>query len=147
MDEGGILRIFPIDIVTDETSDSLFEKFCECSGEALGETLRAYIHSEITVVEQNHSEATYTKKFEKEDGQIFWEKFSAKELYRRWQAVTSWPGAWSTLGGKRCKIISCSLPLFSPDEILSLQGNHFAGDILKIEGKVYVVTKEGMLEL
>lgn len=89
MDEGEFLEFFRQIQRLMKQAIVCLKNFVNRARRALGETLRAYIHSEITVVEQNHPEATYTKKFSEEDGQIFWEKFSAKELYRRWQAVTS----------------------------------------------------------
>lgn len=91
MDEGGILEIVKIDIAPDETSDSLFGKFCEISGSALLSALRKYEKGEISVVEQDHGVATYTKKLDKEDGRIRWADMAAKEAYHRWQACTSWP--------------------------------------------------------
>ena len=91
MDEGSMLTRTVIEIDPDETSDTLFQKFCDISGNALIDALRKYLKQEIVLVEQEHHLATYTKKLSKEDGQIIWSKMSACEIRQLWQACTSWP--------------------------------------------------------
>ncbi len=141
MDAGDILSIQKIQIDPDETSDSLFEKFAQISGTVLLEALRKYERGEIIPVPQNHSLATFTKKFEKEDGKILWSLKTATEIYRQWQACTSWPGIWSTYEGRRCKIISCSIGV--SDSEIQLP----AGTITTHQWKILVSCQSGMLEL
>ncbi len=143
MDEGGILEITPIDMDPDETSDTLFQKFGEVSGTALLSALRKYENHEIFIVEQDHSLATYTHKFTKDDGHILWSEMTAKEAYRRWQACTSWPGAWTVLDGKRCKICDCRRV-----ELASSGSNQVPGTFWKTEERqIFVATLDGVLEL
>lgn len=140
MDEGGILEITTIDIAPDETSDTLFGKFCEISGPALLSALRKYLAGEISVTEQNHELATYTKKLDREDGRIRWSETSATDAYHRWQACTSWPGAWTMLDGKRCKIVTCR-----PSSLEA--GSQMPGDFWKHENVLLVATRDGVIEL
>lgn len=49
---------------------------------------------------QDHTQATYCKKIEKEDGLIDW-NMSAKEIYQKWQAYAPWPGIYTMYEGKR----------------------------------------------
>lgn len=91
MDEGSILSSSIIEIDSEETCDTLFQKFCNISGKILISSLKKYLNNEITLVEQCHEQATYTKKFNKEDGQIIWSKMSARNIRELWQACTSWP--------------------------------------------------------
>lgn len=142
MDEGGMLETTVIPIAPGETSDSLFQKFCEISGTALLKALRKYLRNEIAAIEQNHSLATYTKKWNKEDGQVFWSEKSAQEIYRLWQACTSWPGAWTLLDGKRCKIVDCQVIDFDP-----IAPDVLPGTFWKSGNRLFVAAKKGTLEL
>jgi methionyl-tRNA formyltransferase len=108
MDEGDILKMRTITIAEDETSESLFEKFAKISGPTLIQTLLELEHGGITSLPQNHEEATYCKKIEKEDGLIDWSK-SAKEIYQMWQGFTPWPGIYTMYEGKRLLLESVSV--------------------------------------
>lgn len=146
MDEGDILSTFPIAISPDETSGTLFQKFSEISGSVLCSTMRDYLSGRIIPTHQNHEAATYTKKFEKEDGRIRFKSFTAVEIYRIWQACTPWPSAWATIGGKRCKIVKCSLVSGNPICNLGLP-NSTIGAIYCRDNVCYVVTRDGLLIL
>ena len=100
MDEGDMLKTRPIAIDPGETSGTLFEKFSQVSGPALIQTLLELEHGGITSLPQDHTQATYCKKIEKEDGLIDWSK-SAEEIYHMWQAYTPWPGVYTIYEGKR----------------------------------------------
>ena len=67
----------------------------------------------MTMVEQNHSLATYTKKLTKQDGFIEFEnlKFSRDEkLFNLFRGLYPWPGIWTILpNGKRLKITDLDL--------------------------------------
>ncbi len=100
MDEGDILKIRIIPIDSQETSETLFEKFSKISGPTLIQTLRELETGGITPLLQNHTEASYCKKITKEEGLIDWSK-SAEEIYHMWQAFTPWPGIYTMYEGKR----------------------------------------------
>ncbi|MBP9779838.1 methionyl-tRNA formyltransferase [Candidatus Gracilibacteria bacterium] len=100
MDEGDILKIVKIPINSRETSETLFQKFAEISGQVLIQTLLEIEHGGITSLPQEHDKATYCTKIEKEDGKISFSK-SAVEIYHMWQAYTPWPGIYTTYEGKR----------------------------------------------
>ena len=106
MDEGAMLRKYPISINPKETSETLFAKFAEISGKSLLETLRDYDRGNITPALQDDTLATYCTKISKEDGKIDFTQ-SAISCFRKWQAYTPWPGIWCEWNGLRCKIIDC----------------------------------------
>lgn len=137
MDEGGILYTEIISIADDETSDSLFEKFCKISGVTLLQALRKYLAKEIGIREQDHALATYTKKLTREDGQIFWTTTSASEIYRLWQAYTSWPGVWTIYEGRRCKIIDCRVRNSAGGE-----KGHAPGSFWREDSRLLVAARE-----
>lgn len=108
MDEGDILKIRSMSIDPTETSETLFEKFSHLSGPTLIQTLHELEHGGITPLTQNHEEATYCTKIEKEDGFVDWKK-SAEEIYHMWQAYTPWPGIYTMFEGKRLLLESVSV--------------------------------------
>jgi len=77
--------------------------------------------NELRTKEQNHKEATYTKKLEKSDGFIEFEKLkdllklttihqSLVTFYNLFRGLYPWPGLWTILpNGKRLKITDMSL--------------------------------------
>lgn len=142
MDEGGILDTAIISIVDEETSDSLFTKFCKISGAILFQTLRKYLAKEIGIREQDHALATYTKKLTREDGQIFWTTTTASQIHRLWQAYTSWPGAWTMYQGKRCKILDCRIW-----DVVGWEKDHLPGSFWREEEHLLVATREWVIEL
>ncbi len=72
--------------------------------------------NELKTKEQNHSDATYTKKLEKKDGFVEISKLkdqiskNSRELFNLFRGLTPWPGIWTILpNGKRLKITKLSL--------------------------------------
>ena len=74
-------------------------------------------------IPQNHSAATYTKKFTKEMGALAIDPFNlprgteARELLQRIRALAGWPGTYFFYQGKRVKIVEAYL---APDGTLKL---------------------------
>jgi methionyl-tRNA formyltransferase len=151
MDEGDMLKIRTISIALDETSGTLFEKFALISGSTLIQTLLELEHGGITPLPQNHEEATYCKKIEKEDGLIDWSK-SAKEIYQMWQAYTPWPGIYTNFEGKRLLLESVSV-IPANAGIQSIDSSvrqiwQAPGRVVKLEdGRVGVTCSEWILTL
>lgn len=100
MDEGDSILIKKIAIAEDETAESLFEKFEDISGKALVSAIRGLESGDLHPIPQNHTDATYCTKIEKEQGLVDWSQ-SAGEIYHRWQAYTPWPGIFTLYEGKR----------------------------------------------
>ena len=50
---------------------------------------------------QNHSFATFAPLLDREDGRMDFSARSAQELYNRWRGFQPWPGAFTTLDGKK----------------------------------------------
>ncbi len=109
MDEGDILRTLEIPIDPEETAHSLFEKFGVLCGPLCRSTLQDHRAGKIIPIAQGAG-ATYTKKFTKEDGYIDISQHTAAEIYRRYQAFFPWPGIWTTIKDRRCKILRLAHP-------------------------------------
>ncbi|MBM2818135.1 MAG: Methionyl-tRNA formyltransferase [Parcubacteria group bacterium] len=82
-----------------ETSKSLNakqleEKLAEMGGQMLVDVIPKWISGEIRPQEQDHSQATFTKKIIKEDGLVDLEKDSPENIYRKFLAFQPWPGIY-----------------------------------------------------
>ncbi|MBI5079559.1 methionyl-tRNA formyltransferase [Candidatus Wolfebacteria bacterium] len=99
MDHGPLLGKSEIRISKSETYGSLSQKLAILGAELLIKVFPDYISGKIKPVEQNHSEATYTKIVKKKDGRIDWTK-SAEEIERMTRAFYPWPAAWTVWNGK-----------------------------------------------
>src|SRR3989344_7375138 len=78
-----------------QASKELFE----LGAELLVKTLPGYINGELKPKEQDHSQATFTKMFTREDGRINWDD-PAQKIYNRIRALNPEPGTWTTWKGK-----------------------------------------------
>lgn len=78
-------NIWPCSIL--ELSDML----AKVAADLLIETLGKYEKGEIVYIVQNHDQATYTKMIQKSDAEIFPEKDSLDEIYKKYQAYKLWP--------------------------------------------------------
>src|SRR3989338_5469628 len=72
----------------------LEEKLAELGGQMLVDVIPKWIKGEIKAKEQNHSQATFTKKISKEDGLVDLEKNSPELIYRKFLAFQPWPGIY-----------------------------------------------------
>lgn len=103
IDTGDILAKVSVDIMPEDTGDSLFDKLMHAGAQLLIETLPRLERGEITPIAQDEEQATYAKRLNKELGQIDWQE-SAEVIERKIRAFTSWPGAYTMLSGKPFKL-------------------------------------------
>ena len=75
-------------------SKQLEEKLAEMSGQMLVDVIPKWISGEIKSQEQDHSQATFTKKITKEDGLVDLKKDSPEIIYRKFLAFQPWPGIY-----------------------------------------------------
>lgn len=70
IDAGPILLQKEIEILDDDTNETLERKCGAEGGDMLAQILSHYLEGNLKLKEQNHSEATFTRKFNKADGEI-----------------------------------------------------------------------------
>jgi methionyl-tRNA formyltransferase len=117
VDHGPVYAKSVLEITPQETYESLEEKLASLGGKLVAETIPMVENKEITPTEQDHAEATFTKKFSTEDGFINQENLKkaleiggseAIEIDRKVRALAHEPGVWTINppagGGKRMKI-------------------------------------------
>jgi methionyl-tRNA formyltransferase len=139
LDTGPILAQREEPIQPEDTQATLEERLSRIGAELLIETLPAYLTGELVPQPQPEEGMTYAPQLRKEDGQINWHK-PAVELDRQVRAVTPWPGAFTTLRGKRFKILQAApLP--------GWRGDAPPGTIVALADGCAVATGEGALRL
>lgn len=106
MDEWDIIDVFKIGIDKFDTSETLFAKFEEVSGEFLTETLIALDEWKRLLLPQNNETATYCKKITKEDGILDFTQ-SAENIFYLWRWLTPWPWIYTYFEGKKLIITKC----------------------------------------
>lgn len=123
MDTGDMLLRRETAIGEEENAGQLSDRLSVMGAELLLETIRALEAGTLVRTPQNHSEATYEPKLDKETGRICFEK-TAREIDCLVRGATPWPGAFTALcGGQTMKVFRvarCSdAPTGRPGEIIA----------------------------
>lgn len=134
VDHGPILSQFKEEVRPNDTSESLLKRLFTAGGQVLITILPVYLEGKMEMRKQDDSQATFTKKFTREDGQIDWQKTPAfNERFVR--AMHPYPGAWTEVkigkGTKRLKILEAHL-----------EANKLILDQVQLEGKKPVTWKQ-----
>lgn len=108
MDHGPVYSSVEIDIDIQDDNLKLTEKLSGIAAPLLVSTLQKIENGEAAAHEQDHTGATFTRLFTKEDGRVDWKK-SAREIYNQWRACQEWPGIYTTWNSKMLKITECHL--------------------------------------
>lgn len=101
LDTGPILLQQTIEIGPEQTAVELFEVLAAAGAPLVVETLAGLADGSIHPQAQNHEFATFAPILDREDGRIDFGARSADEIYNRWRGFQPWPGAFSTLDGKK----------------------------------------------
>ncbi len=80
--------------ISNLNTKQLEEKLAELGGQLLVDTIPKWINGKIKAEEQDHRQATFTKKITKEDGLVNLEKDSPEIIYRKFLAFQPWPGIY-----------------------------------------------------
>jgi methionyl-tRNA formyltransferase len=79
----------------------LFELLAKAGAPLMVETLAGLDKVTIHPRAQNHEFATFAPLLDREDGRMDFVGRTAHELYNRWRGFQPWPGAFTTLDGKK----------------------------------------------
>jgi methionyl-tRNA formyltransferase len=101
LDTGPILLQQTVEIEPDQTAVELFNLLAHAGAPLMVETLAGLANGTIHPQPQNHSFATFAPLLDREDGRMDFAARSAQELYNRWRGFQPWPGAFTSLGGKK----------------------------------------------
>ncbi|MGA2850370.1 MAG: methionyl-tRNA formyltransferase [Terracidiphilus sp.] len=101
LDTGPILLQQTVEVGPDATAVDLFETLAHKGAPVVVGTLAGLAAGTIHPQPQNHSFATFAPLLDREDGRMDFSGRSARELYNRWRGFQPWPGAFTTLDGKK----------------------------------------------
>lgn len=109
MDHGPVLKQRILKLKRDETFEDLTKKLADLGATALLNTIPFWRKRTIQPRPQDEREATYTKIFTREDGEINWRK-SAEKIEQEIRAFYPWPGSytfWRRIGkwGKKSETL------------------------------------------
>ncbi|MDX9864843.1 MAG: methionyl-tRNA formyltransferase [Anaerolineaceae bacterium] len=103
LDTGPVLARRELEILPEDTGESLTMRLAELGAELLVATLPAYLAGEIEPKAQNETLATYAPMINKEEGELDF-SLKADELARKVRAFNPWPGAYLDWEGGRLKV-------------------------------------------
>lgn len=103
MDKGDILLSKSTPVFPQETAEDLSKRLAIMGADLIVQTLKAILTNQCHPEAQDHSNASYVKLLKKDDGRIDW-NFSSRHLQAHINAMTPWPGAFSSLLSKPIKI-------------------------------------------
>ncbi|HEY6448774.1 MAG TPA: methionyl-tRNA formyltransferase [Acidobacteriaceae bacterium] len=103
LDTGDILLQRELPLAPDMTAVDVFPLLAEMGADLMVETLRGLDEGTITRQPQDESRASHAPILTREDGRMDFTQ-PAMTLYNRWRGFQPWPGAWTTLEGKKLAI-------------------------------------------
>jgi methionyl-tRNA formyltransferase len=103
LDAGPIVAQWPVPLTGRETTPELEGRLAQLAAEVVPHKLDAWVAGGMAATPQDESQATIIRPFRRSDGWIDWRQ-SATIVDRRVRALQPWPGAWTTLDGKRLHI-------------------------------------------
>jgi len=103
MDAGDILLTATTPIRKDDTAQDLHDRLGIIGADLIVKTIHSIVDNQLESRPQDHSAATYVKMLKKKDGKIDWH-LSNRQISAHINAMTPWPGAFTSLGNKHIKI-------------------------------------------
>ncbi len=100
LDTGAVLLQSEVPISPAETAEDMYLKLSQTGAQALIQTLQGLEDGSITPKPQDDAGATLAPILTREDGAIDF-SLAANEVYNRWRGFQPWPGAWTTMDGKK----------------------------------------------
>lgn len=139
MDSGDIISQASTDIGENTTLDELYSRLSCMGRDLLIDTLPSIFNGTNKRIKQNEEEVTYGLNITKEEEKINFNN-SINDIHNRIRGLSSIPGAYAILNGKRMKIYkSIKTNILSNDK---------AGVIVKIDSDgIYVTTNDYIIRL
>ena len=108
LDTGPICSSYKIKIVDNDNAQTVSEKLSALAAEKILDNIDNILEGKIQFKEQNHNEASYATKIEKNEGQIRWNE-TAENIIGKINGLYSSPGAFFIHKGERYKILKAEL--------------------------------------
>ena len=149
VDHGPILGSVKYKISKTKYNEEISKEIFELGGKLLIKTLPPYLKNQLIPVEQNHDQATYSRKFQRQDSKINWNK-NVEEIYNQIRSLNPEPGTWATWKNRILNIktgqssyLEAKLPSI-PGTILRI--DNMNNDIAVTTKTCYLILKQIQLE-
>jgi methionyl-tRNA formyltransferase len=103
LDAGPVVAQWPVSLSGRETTPELEARLADLAAEVVPPELDRWALGEIDAAPQDERAATHVHPFRRVDGWIDWRR-PAVEIDRQVRALQPWPGAWTTLDGRRIHV-------------------------------------------
>jgi methionyl-tRNA formyltransferase len=144
VDHGPIVAQFTEEIKPTDTAEELYSRLFSAGTEVLKTILPTYLEGRVDFREQDHSQASWTKKLTRDNGKINW-KQPDEYLERFLRAMHPWPGAWTQVqlaipisGDRRKSVCLKRLKILKAH----LENGKLVLDQVQLEGKKPVSWKQ-----
>jgi len=130
LDTGPILLQQTLEIAPTHTAADLFELLAHAGAPLVVETLAGLANGTIHPQPQNHAFATFAPILDREDGRMDFAARTATELHNRWRGFQPWPGAFTTLNGKKLIVHRMEVAAAPADSLaipgqIRIENHHF----------------------
>lgn len=115
MDAGDILMTCSCPLSSNDTAQDLHDRLAVMGGDLIIQTINGILDKSVKPLPQDREKATYVKLLKKQDGKINWHK-SDIEICAHINAMTPWPGAFTSLNGKNTKIFKAVPSDMNPEQ-------------------------------
>lgn len=138
IDTGDMILKEEVELDSEETGGSLFERLAKTGAELCVKTLTAIEDGTATYTPQDNAQATHTKMIKKQLGEIDFTN-PAEEIERLIRGLNPWPSAYTHWNGKTLKIWKAS--------VVEKESGKEPGIIEVGKNTIAVQTGKGMLQL
>jgi methionyl-tRNA formyltransferase len=142
LDTGDILLKKYLEILPNETGNSLHARLAELAPSALLEALEQIAAGEPPRIPQDSNQATYSPKLSHDTGRIDWTE-PAELIERKIRAYDPWPGSFTQIAGEDGKVRNLKIFRAAVHNDFTEQ----PGTLLPNESKLLVATGRGRLEI
>lgn len=131
LDTGDILLQREMPLAPHMLATDVFPLLAESGADLMIETLRELEAGRIVPRKQDNAQASLAPILTRDDGRMNFSR-SAMQIYNRWRGFQPWPGAWTTLHGKKL-----SVHRMLPTEVAGVHASQ-PGELLVREGTLFV---------
>jgi methionyl-tRNA formyltransferase len=135
LDTGPILMQQALAIRPEQTAIDLFEEMAIGGAPLMVDTLHGLSDGSVTPRPQDHSRATLAPLLDREDGRINFARHTASQIRNRWRGFQPWPGAFTTLEGKKLIVhkldVAKGIALHAPGSV--------QGQVIVTEDRIFVI--------
>lgn len=108
LDSGPISNIYKIKLDSKNNAEEIAEQLSILAADKILDNVDDIIDDKAKFVEQDHSKATYAKKINKSEGQIYWNEKAIK-IIAKINGLFPNPGAFFNFKGERYKILKAEI--------------------------------------